>query len=131
MISNNPSYFDYAATTPVDQRVLDIMLPFFHKIFGNPSSIHQYGQQAEGAVENSRASTAQNLNCQPGEVIFTSGGTESDNLALRGVAFAMQQRGSNHILIPPTEHHAILRTAQDLAKNHSFELEFLPVNEMA
>ncbi len=130
MMSNNLSYFDYAATTPVDQRVLDAMLPFFRENFGNPSSIHQYGQHAEGAVENARASIAHYLNCRPGEVIFTSGGTESDNLALRGVAFGMrQQRGSNHILIPPAEHHAVLRTAQHLAKYHSFDLEYLPVNE--
>jgi len=130
MMSNNLSYFDYAATTPVDQRVLDTMLPFFRENFGNPSSIHQYGQHAEGAVENARASIAHYLNCRPGEVIFTSGGTESDNLALRGVAFGMrQQRGSNHILIPPAEHHAVLRTAHHLAKYHSFDLEYLPVNE--
>ena len=129
MTSNIPYYFDYAATTPVDKRVLDFMLPFFRDVFGNSSSIHRYGQQAEGVIENARATMAQWLNCRSDEVIFTSGGTESDNLALRGAAFAKQKEsGTNHILVPRTEHPAVLRTAQQLAQNDAFELEYLPVN---
>jgi cysteine desulfurase len=123
-------YLDYAATTPVDNRVLQEMLPYFQQAFGNPSSIHAYGQQAESAVENARYQTAEGLNCQPDEFIFTSCGSESDNLALRGVAFAMRhEHKANHILVPPTEHHAITRTAQQLAKFHDFELEYLPVDK--
>lgn len=123
-------YLDYAATTPVDDRVLQEMLPYFQQAFGNPSSIHAYGQQAESAVENARYQMAEGLNCQPDEFIFTSCGSESDNLALRGVAFAMRhEHNANHILVPPTEHHAITRTAQQLAKFHNFELEYLPVDE--
>jgi cysteine desulfurase len=123
-------YLDYAATTPVDERVLVEMLPYFRDAFGNPSSIHAYGQQADAAIENARYQMAEGLNCEPGEFVFTSCGSESDNLALRGVAFAMRQsRQANHILVPPTEHHAVTRTAQQLASIHGFDLEYLPVDE--
>lgn len=124
------TYLDYAATTPVDRRVLDAMLPYFGQHFGNPSSVHAFGQQAEAALENARESVARDLHCKPGEVIFTSCGSESDNLALRGVALASRQRrGANHILISPVEHHAISRTAQQLVDLYGFELEYLPVDE--
>jgi cysteine desulfurase len=123
-------YLDYAATTPVAEPVLAAMLPYFSQIFGNSSSVHRYGQQAEAALENARETLAKGLNCQPKEVIFTSCGSESDNLALRGVAFAARkQRNARHILISPLEHHAVTRTAQQLASQHGFELEFLPVDE--
>lgn len=123
-------YLDYAATTPVDSRVLEAMLPYFSQIFGNSSSVHTFGQQAEAALEESRESVARDLNCQPGEVVFTSCGSESDNLALRGAALAAcQARGANHILISPVEHHAVSRTARQLADLHGFELEYLPVDE--
>jgi cysteine desulfurase len=123
-------YLDYAATTPVDPRVLDSMLPYFSQIFGNPSSVHTFGQQAEAALERARELTAESLNCTPGEVIFTSCGTESDNIALRGAAiYGRRIRGANHILISPVEHHAISRTAQQLADLHNFELEYLPVDK--
>jgi len=122
-------YLDYAATTPVDHRVLEAMHPYFSVSFGNPSSVHRWGQKAEAAVERSRAHIAQIMGCLPSEIIFTSCGTESDNLALRGAAYhALKNRGAKHILIPPVEHHAILHTAQDLAENHGFELEYLPVD---
>jgi len=122
-------YLDYAATTPVDPRVLEEMQPYFTEIFGNPSSIHTIGQKAEAALERSREIIAQGLNCQNNEVIFTSCGSESDNLALRGVAFASRRlRNADHILISPVEHHAVSRTAQQLAINHGFELEYLPVD---
>jgi len=122
-------YLDYAATTPVDSRVLECMLPYFREYFGNPSSIHAYGQRAESALETARQTVAGILNCSPDEVIFTSGGTESDNLALRGTALAARQsRGANHILITPVEHHAVSNTARQLADLFGFEIEFLPVD---
>ncbi len=130
MNSRYPIYLDYSATTPLDPRVLDAMLPYFGQDFGNPSSIHRYGQTAEAAVETARETCAQTLNCQPGEIIFTSCGTESDNLALRGVAFAARQHHkANHILISPVEHHAITHTAEQLQRLFGFEVEFLPIDQ--
>jgi cysteine desulfurase len=124
-------YFDYAATTPTDPRVLDVMLPYFNQLFGNPSSIHLFGQQAEAALESAREKVAYQLNCQSDEIIFTSCGSESDNLAIRGAALAARRdRGANHILVSPVEHHAVSRTAEQLAELHGFELEYLPVDEM-
>ncbi|HNT25710.1 MAG TPA: cysteine desulfurase family protein [Anaerolineales bacterium] len=129
MTPQNSIYLDYAATTPVDPRVLSAMLPYFQKTFGNPSSVHTYGQQAEAALENAREKVAQTLGCRPKEIIFTSCGSESDNLALRGLALAArQQRNANHILISPVEHHAVSHTAQQLAEYFGFELEYLPVD---
>lgn len=128
---NQPNlvYLDYAATTPVDPRVLQVMLPYFSESFGNPSSIHKFGQTAESALENARLTIAQAMDCLPSEIIFTSCGTESDNLALRGSAFlARKERGANHILISPVEHHAVSHTAEQLASLHGFELEYLPVD---
>jgi cysteine desulfurase len=123
-------YLDYAATTPVDERVLQVMLPFFSGVFGNPSSIHRFGQQAEAALEQARQQVAHDLHARPQEIIFTACGTESDNLALRGAAFARRkQMGANHILISPVEHHAVSHTAEQLANEFGFELEYLPVDE--
>jgi cysteine desulfurase len=122
-------YLDYAATTPVDPHVVDAMLPFFHESFGNPSSVHEYGQRAEAALEQARETLANLLNCLPGEIIFTGCGTESDNLALRGAALASRKaRGARHILISPVEHHAVSHTAAQLASEHGFELEYLSVD---
>jgi cysteine desulfurase len=122
-------YLDYAATTPVDDRVLGAMLPYFNQVFGNPSSVHFFGQLAETALEQAREQVASGLNCNSNEVIFTSCGTESDNLALRGAAFAARQKsGANHILISPVEHHAVSHTARQLANLYGFELELLPVD---
>lgn len=123
-------YMDYAATTPVDPRVLEAMMPYFRDEFGNPSSVHTYGQRAEAALENAREAVAATLDCQPEEVIFTSCGSESDNLAIRGAANAARAgRGAKHILISPVEHHAVSRTAIQLADFFGFELEYLPVDE--
>lgn len=123
-------YLDYAATTPVDPRVIEVMLPYFNQNFGNPSSVHTFGQRAEAALEEARERVAQVLRCSPRSIIFTSCGSESDNLALRGAAFEMRrQRGANHILISPVEHHAVSHTAEQLASLHGFELELLPVDE--
>jgi cysteine desulfurase len=129
MILQKQIYLDYAATTPVDPRVMWVMLPYFNTSFGNPSSIHRFGQVAEAALENARQTIAESMHCLPEEIIFTSCGTESDNLALRGSAFfARKDRGANHILITPVEHHAVSRTAEQLASLHGFELEYLPVD---
>jgi cysteine desulfurase len=123
------TYLDYAATTPVDKRVLQAMLPYFTETYGNPSSVHFYGQQAEATLEEARQSVADSLHANPGEIIFTSCGTESDNLALRGAAFSQrEQRGANHILISPVEHHAVSHTANELARYHGFEVEYLAVD---
>lgn len=127
---HNKIYLDFAATTPVDERVLQSMLPYFSDTFGNSSSVHIFGQQAENALESAREIVADVLNCHPDEVIFTSCGSESDNLAIRGAAFsARKNRQANHILISPVEHHAVSITAQQLVELHNFELELLPVDE--
>jgi cysteine desulfurase len=123
-------YFDYAATTPVDPRVLDAMLPYFSEMFGNPSSVHHYGQKAEAAVDSARETVASSLNCRPDEVIFTSCGSESDNLALRGAALAMREKtGANWILTSRAEHHAVGKTAEQLEKHYGFQVEWLDVDE--
>jgi cysteine desulfurase len=130
MPSSQRVYLDYAATTPLDSRVLAAMQPYFADEFGNPSSVHGYGQRAETALEEARGSMAAQLGCEPEEILFTSGGTESDNLALRGAAFAArEQRGADHILISPVEHHAVSKTAEQLADHFGFRLEYLPVDE--
>lgn len=123
-------YLDYAATTPLDARVLQAMLPYFSENFGNPSSIHYWGQMAEAALEQARQTVATVMNARSDEILFTSCGTESDNLALRGAAFFEKQvRGANHILISPVEHHAVSQTATQLAEAFGFQLEYLSVDE--
>ncbi len=123
-------YMDYAATTPVDPRVLAAMTPYFSTFFGNPSSVHVFGQVAESALENARQTVAAAIHAQPDEILFTGCGTESDNLAIRGVAMAMRKKtGANHILISPVEHHAVSRPAQQLVDELGFVLEYLPVDE--
>lgn len=123
-------YLDYAASTPIDKRVLEAMLPYLENIHGNPASIHTYGQQVGGAIEKARIEMAEMLNCSPTEIIFTSGGTESDNLAIRGAAFgAREARDANHLLITPVEHHAVSHTVEQLIEFHDFEVEYLPVDE--
>ena len=129
MNTNKQIYLDYAASTPVDDEVLHSMLPYFSNDFGNASSIHYFGQKAEAAIERSRMELAGQLNCEPDEIIFTSGGTESDNLAIRGTAFAEKRRKkASKILISPVEHHAVAKTAEDLAKYFGFTVEYLPVD---
>lgn len=130
MSSPKPVYLDYAATTPLDSRVLEVMLPYFSEDFGNPSSVHQFGQRAEAALENARQRMAELLNALPEEIIFTSGGSESDNLALRGAALAARERnGANHILISPVEHDAVAKTAAQLAERFDFKVDHLPLDE--
>lgn len=126
----NNIYLDYAATTPVDERVITAMQPYFNIRFGNPSSLHQFGQQAETALDLSRREMAGYLGAMPSELIFTSSGSESDNLALRGIAFASREKtGANHLLVSPIEHPAVLATARQLADLHGFDVTYLPVDE--
>ncbi len=123
-------YLDYAATTPVDPRVFDAMRPYFSEAFGNPSSIHRYGQKAEAAVDAARETVAAVLKCTPEEVIFTSCGSESDNLALRGATLAVREKtGANWILISRAEHHAVSKTAEQLQKHFGFRVEWLDVSQ--
>ncbi|MFA0731245.1 MAG: hypothetical protein LKKZDAJK_000020 [Candidatus Fervidibacter sp.] len=120
-------YLDYAATTPLDPRVLEAMMPYLTEKFGNPNSIHAFGREARKAVDEARETISALLNCRPSEVVFTSGGTESDNLALRGVASAYRQKG-NRIVTTAIEHHAVLHTCRAL-QDEGFEVTYLPVDE--
>jgi len=108
-------YLDYAATTPCHPEVIEEMLPFFNQIYGNPSSVYQLAQKAKGAIEEAREKVARLLNAEPEEIIFTSGGTEADNMAIKGVAFANKKRG-NHIITSKIEHHAVINTCKWLEK---------------
>lgn len=129
-MSVSPAYLDHAATTPADPRVIDAMLPYFGEEFGNPSSVHRWGQRAEAAVERARQSLADGLNCSPDEIVFTSCGSESDNLAVHGAALAAREAtGANHVLVSPVEHPAVLRTAAALADHYGFEVERIPVDQ--
>ena len=116
-------YLDHAATTPVDPRVVEAMLPYFHEVFGNPSSVHAIGQDARRTVEDVRGKIASFLAVKTEEIIFTSGGTESDNTAIKGVAHAMEEKG-NHIITSSIEHHAVLETCKYLEK-HGFHVTYL------
>lgn len=123
-------YLDYSATTPVDSRVLDAMAPYFSASFGNPSSVHRYGQIAEAAIDSARETVARVLNCRPDEIIFTACGSESDNLAIRGAAYAMREKtGAKWILASRAEHPAITNTLKHLEKHEGFLIEWLDVDE--
>jgi len=123
-------YLDYSATTPVDPRVIDAMAPYFSNSFGNPSSVHRYGQAAEAAIDAARETVASILNCSPDEVIFTSCGSESDNLAIRGAAYALREKtGAKWILASRAEHPAVTRTLEHLEKYEGFLIEWLDVDE--
>jgi cysteine desulfurase len=130
MQNNSPIFLDYASTTPVDARVIEVMLPYFDQSFGNSSSIHLQGQRAEKALEVSRQTITSIIGANPNELIFTSCGSESDNLALRGVAYAqMARKSARHILISSVEHHAVSNTAQQLGELHGFDIELIPVDQ--
>jgi cysteine desulfurase len=120
-------YLDYAATTPVDARVVESMTPYFSVMFGNASSIHGYGRDAKAALENSRAKLAGYLGAKESEFFFTSGGTESDNLALLGIAARFSSTQKKHLVISSIEHHAVIRSAESLEKA-GFSVSSLPVN---
>ncbi|MDA2929096.1 cysteine desulfurase NifS [Acidobacteria bacterium AH-259-O06] len=119
-------YLDNNATTPVDPRVFEAMRPYYVEDFGNAASIHTYGQKAHCAVEDARGQVADLIRARPNEILFTSGGTESDNTALRGVAARHQSRG-NHIITTSIEHSAILRTCEQLEKE-GFCITYIPVD---
>ncbi|MBQ8654482.1 MAG: cysteine desulfurase NifS [Clostridia bacterium] len=120
-------YMDNAATTAVSPAVLEAMLPYFTQCFGNPSSIHSTGRDARRAVDAARRQVAAALNAEPSEIYFTAGGSESDNWAIKGAAFARKNRG-NHIITTAIEHHAVLHTCEWLEKQ-GFEVTYLPVDE--
>ncbi len=120
-------YMDYAATTPTHPEVEQAMHPYFNEIFGNPSSVHSCGQEAKSGVEAARGKLAVFLGAKPEEIVFTSGGTESDNFAIKGVAYAHESRG-NHIITSAVEHHAVLETCHFLEKR-GFKVTLVPVDK--
>ncbi len=120
-------YLDHSATTPIDPRVVEAMEPFFAQTFGNASSIHAFGREARVALEEKREGIARFLNVDSGEIFFTSGGTEADNHAIKGVAFAARSKGKTHIVTSKAEHHAVLHTCKFLEKL-GFEVTYLPVD---
>ncbi|HEX5141431.1 MAG TPA: cysteine desulfurase family protein, partial [Dehalococcoidia bacterium] len=127
MTSNNDRvYLDHAATTPLDRRVLDVMLPVYEGVWGNASSIYAEGRQARQVLEGARRDVAAVLGARPNDLVFTSGGSEADNLAIRGVAYGSVRRGK-HIITTQIEHHAVLHTVEQLERE-GFEATYLPVD---
>jgi cysteine desulfurase len=123
-------YLDHAATTAVDPRVVEAMTPYFTEHYGNASSIYSLGREAHKAMDEARRTVADILSCKPEEIIFTSCGSESDNLALRGVSLAQREAGKgNHIITSPIEHHAIGHTCEQLEKHFGFEVTYVPVDQ--
>lgn len=122
-----PIYVDHAATSPTHPEVVKEMLPFFTEKFGNPSSIHKFGRETRHQIDLARKVVANSIQAQPNEIIFTSGGTEADNLAIIGAAYANRSKG-NHIITTRIEHHAVLYTCEFLEKN-GFEVTYLPVDK--
>ncbi len=124
---NKQVYMDYSATTYTKSEVLEEMLPFFTENFGNPSSLYSFSDKTKKAVNLARERVAKALNAEKNEIFFTSGGSEADNWALKGIAYANKNKG-NHIITTKIEHHAILHTAQFLEKE-GFKVTYLPVDE--
>jgi len=120
-------YLDYNATTPIDKEVADAMLPYLYGNFGNPSSSHVLGVTAKNAIENARSQVAQLLNCEPEEIVFTSGGSESNNTVLKGVAYTYKNKG-NHIITSQIEHPAILNPCKYL-EGLGYEVSYVPVDQ--
>ena len=120
-------YMDNAATTRVTEPVAQAMMPYLTEVFGNPSSVHAFGRDARRALDNARAQVAAALNAKPNEIYFTGCGTESDNWAIRGTAYARRDKG-NHIITSAIEHHAVLHTCEQLEKE-GFKITYLPVDE--
>ena len=108
-------YLDHGATTPIREEVLDAMLPYLTEFYGNPSSVHSFGQNASSGLENARSSVARSINCLPEEIVFTGCGSESDNLAIRGILWAARDSATgNHLITCAIEHKAVLDTASQL-----------------
>ena len=120
-------YFDNAATTKLDEKVLDAMLPYLKENYGNASSIYKLGREARKAIEETREKVAKILNCKPSEVYFTAGGSESDNTAITGIAHSYKNRG-NHIITSKIEHPAVLESCKEL-ENEGFEVTYISVDE--
>ena len=120
-------YFDNAATTKLDEKVLDAMLPYLKENYGNASSIYKLGREARKAIEETREKVAKILNCKPSEVYFTAGGSESDNTAIKGIAHSYKNRG-NHIITSKIEHPAVLERCKEL-ENEGFEVTYISVDE--
>jgi len=120
-------YFDYAATTPTDPKVIEVMQPFLFERFGNPSSIHSFGQEAKRAIENARSTIADFLGAKDDEIIFTSGGTESNNFAIFGIVYANEKKG-NHIITSAIEHHAILEPLKFL-QTRGYKVSYVKVDK--
>ena len=120
-------YLDHAATTSTDVEVVEAMKPFFTQKYGNPNSIHSFGQEAREAVEEAREKIARLIGANPSEIVFTAGGTEADNYAIKGIAWANQKKG-NHIITSQIEHHAVLHSCQFLEK-HGFKVTYLKVDK--
>lgn len=125
-MSDRIIYLDHAATTPVRREVLEAMLPYFNEKFGNPSSIYSLGRDSKKAIEESREVVAKAIGAQPREIFFTGSGTEADNWAIKGIAYANRKKGK-HIITTAIEHHAVLHTCQYL-ESEGFEVTYLPVD---
>lgn len=119
-------YLDHAATTPVHPAVIERMLPYFGELFGNPSSVYTLGRRSMEALDSAHEVVAKLLNCRPTEIVFTGGGSEADNLAIKGLAYATRRRG-NHIITTSIEHHAVLHTCQQLERE-GYSVTYLPVD---
>ena len=123
-------YLDHAASTPVAPEVVEAMLPYFSEFYGNPSGMHKQARACSRAIGEARKTAATILNCKPNEIVFTSGGSESDNMAVRGVAWAQRLAGKGaHIITSPIEHSAVSKTIDQLCENHGFEQTRVPVDQ--
>src|SRR5438552_13249619 len=120
-------YFDYNATTPLDPAVREAMLPYLDEVFGNPSSVHHVGRHARALLDGARDRVAEVWRSKPSEVVFTSGGTESNNMAIFGTARHLRAKG-RHIVTSAIEHHAVLHCCEYLARKEGFEVTYLPVD---
>ncbi len=125
-------YLDHSASTPCDPRVVEAMMPYFSEVYGNSSSSHSFGRKAEIAIDNARETLARVLNCKPNEVIFTSGGSESDNLAVRGAGWMGRAQGKGaHLITTPVEHSAVSAPIKQMTGLQGFKSTFLPVSSEA
>src|SRR6478672_8254493 len=125
-----PIYLDYAATTPVDERVVTAMQPFWASEWGNPSTVYGPGRRARRALDDARDRVAQLLNCRANEIVFTGCGSESDNLAIKGAAMAAaERRGARHVVTTTIEHHAVLHACEWLERYLGFEVTYLDVGD--
>lgn len=127
-LAGGPIYLDYNATTPVDPRVVDAILPYLREHFGNPSSAHHYGTQAGCALQHARGRIAELIGAEPEEITFTGSGSEANALAIRGVALADHRAGAQ-IITQQTEHPAVLETVAALKRLHGIEVVYLPVDQ--